>query len=186
MSNEGSQNLWLRSRESLITSPSPFPTRSRSLRFYCDVLGLKQVEQHQLDGAKIEMALGVVGAHAPVDPPRCPPGTPSILIDLMEFRSPCKLSPVSRRQGRFAPPISAPCRRRPRRSVCTGVLQGKAEESRVRLGASDLRTHRRVGDRRLHARSRRQRGGVDGSARGLISAAAERSGVQSLPTRCPR
>jgi catechol 2,3-dioxygenase-like lactoylglutathione lyase family enzyme len=58
-----------------------------SLRFYCDVLGLEQVEQHQLDGAKIEKALGVAGANAQ-STRLAVKNTPSILIDLMEFRTP--------------------------------------------------------------------------------------------------
>ena len=59
----------------------------RSLRFYRDALGLEQVEQHQLDGAKIELALGVAGANAQ-STRLAARGTPSILIDLMEFRTP--------------------------------------------------------------------------------------------------
>jgi catechol 2,3-dioxygenase-like lactoylglutathione lyase family enzyme len=59
----------------------------RASRFYCDLLGLEQVEQHQLDGAKIEKALGVVGANAQ-STRLAAKGTPSILIDLMEYRTP--------------------------------------------------------------------------------------------------
>jgi catechol 2,3-dioxygenase-like lactoylglutathione lyase family enzyme len=61
----------------------------RSLQFYRDALGLEQVEQHQLDGAKIEKALGVAGANAQ-STRMAAKGTPSILIDLMEFRTPAK------------------------------------------------------------------------------------------------
>jgi catechol 2,3-dioxygenase-like lactoylglutathione lyase family enzyme len=61
----------------------------RSLRFYRDALGLEQVEQHQLDGARIELALGVAGAKAQ-STRLAVKGTPSILIDLMEFRTPVK------------------------------------------------------------------------------------------------
>jgi glyoxylase I family protein len=61
----------------------------RSLRFYCGALGLEQVEQHQLEGAKIETALGVVGADAQ-STRLAVKGTPGILIDLMEFRTPVK------------------------------------------------------------------------------------------------
>jgi catechol 2,3-dioxygenase-like lactoylglutathione lyase family enzyme len=61
----------------------------RSLHFYRDALGLEQVEQHQLDGAKIEKALGVAGANAQ-STRMAAKGTPSILIDLMEFRTPAK------------------------------------------------------------------------------------------------
>jgi len=59
----------------------------RSSRFYCGLLGLEQVEQHQLDGAKIEKALGVVGANAQ-STRLAVKGTPTILIDLMEYRTP--------------------------------------------------------------------------------------------------
>ncbi len=61
----------------------------RSLRFYRDVLGLEQVEQHQLEGEKIELALGIPGARAQ-STRLAAKGTPSILIDLMEFRAPSK------------------------------------------------------------------------------------------------
>jgi glyoxylase I family protein len=61
----------------------------RSLRFYRDALGLEQVEQHQLEGSKIEHALGVAGANAQ-STRLAVKGTPSILIDLMEFRTPVK------------------------------------------------------------------------------------------------
>jgi catechol 2,3-dioxygenase-like lactoylglutathione lyase family enzyme len=61
----------------------------RSLRFYCDLLGLEQIERHQLDGAKIEKALGIAGARAQ-STRLAAKGTPSILIDLMEFRTPTK------------------------------------------------------------------------------------------------
>lgn len=59
----------------------------RSKEFYCGLLGLEQVEQHQLDGAKIEQALGVVGARAQ-STRLAAKGTPTILIDLMEFKTP--------------------------------------------------------------------------------------------------
>jgi glyoxylase I family protein len=59
----------------------------RSLKFYCGLLGLEQVEQHPLEGDKIEKALGIVGARAQ-STRLAAPGTPSILIDLMEFRAP--------------------------------------------------------------------------------------------------
>jgi catechol 2,3-dioxygenase-like lactoylglutathione lyase family enzyme len=61
----------------------------RSLHFYCDLLGLEQVEQHQLEGAKIELALGVAGASAQ-STRLAAKRTPSILIDLMEFRTPAQ------------------------------------------------------------------------------------------------
>jgi len=59
----------------------------RSLRFYCDLLGLEQVEQHPLEGDKIEKALGLSGARAQ-STRLAAAGTPGILIDLMEFFTP--------------------------------------------------------------------------------------------------
>jgi glyoxylase I family protein len=59
----------------------------RSLAFYCGLLGLEQVEQHPLEGDKIEKALGLAGARAK-STRLAAPGTPSILIDLMEFERP--------------------------------------------------------------------------------------------------
>jgi catechol 2,3-dioxygenase-like lactoylglutathione lyase family enzyme len=59
----------------------------RSLGFYCDLLGLEKVEQHPLEGDKIEKALGLSGARAQ-STRLSAPGTPSILIDLMEFHAP--------------------------------------------------------------------------------------------------
>jgi glyoxylase I family protein len=59
----------------------------RSLRFYRDLLGLVQVEQHPLEGEKIQTALGLHGSRAQ-STRLSTPGTPSILIDLMEFYAP--------------------------------------------------------------------------------------------------
>jgi len=59
----------------------------RSLRFYRDLLGLVQVEQHPLEGEKIQTALGLHGARAR-STRLATAGTPSILIDLMEFYAP--------------------------------------------------------------------------------------------------
>ena len=94
----------------------------RSLRFYRDALGLEQVEQHQLDGAKIEMALGVAGAKAQ-STRLAAKGTPSILIDLMEFRAPAERArarsrpapsarPTSRSPSKASPRCTSGCGRR--------------------------------------------------------------------------
>src|SRR5215212_5394220 len=59
----------------------------RSLAFYCDLLGLREVERHLLEGEGISkmagkegVALQVVRVHAPE--------TPNILIDLQQYLSP--------------------------------------------------------------------------------------------------
>lgn len=59
----------------------------RSLRFYCDLLGLTKVEQHPLEGEKIDRAMGLSGARAQ-STRLAATGTPEILIDLMEFFAP--------------------------------------------------------------------------------------------------
>ena len=56
----------------------------RSLDFYCGLLGLRQVEQHQLAGEKVDKANGIQGG--PAQSTRlAAPDTPDILIDLLEY-----------------------------------------------------------------------------------------------------
>jgi glyoxylase I family protein len=56
----------------------------RSLDFYCGVLGLRQVEQHQLVGEDIDRANGIKGGAAQ-STRLAAPDTPTILIDLLEY-----------------------------------------------------------------------------------------------------
>lgn len=56
----------------------------RALEFYVGKLGLKQVEQHQLEGEKSDMAGGLQGSRAQ-STRLAADGTPGILIDLLEF-----------------------------------------------------------------------------------------------------
>jgi|ABSO01.1.fsa_nt_gi Glyoxalase family protein len=56
----------------------------RSLDFYCGLLGLRQVEQHQLAGADIDKANGIK-AGAAQSTRLAAPDTPTILIDLLEY-----------------------------------------------------------------------------------------------------
>jgi len=55
-----------------------------SLAFYCGLLGLEQVEQHELAGADIDMANGIKAGRAQ-STRLAAPGTPDILIDLLEY-----------------------------------------------------------------------------------------------------
>jgi glyoxylase I family protein len=56
----------------------------RSLDFYCGLLGLTKVEQHQLVGADIDKANGIQ-AGAAQSTRLAAPDTPRILIDLLEY-----------------------------------------------------------------------------------------------------
>ena len=56
----------------------------RALEFYVGILGLKQVEQHQLEGDKVDLANGLQGARAQ-STRLMAPGTPELLIDLLEY-----------------------------------------------------------------------------------------------------
>jgi len=57
---------------------------ARSLDFYCDLLGLEQVEQHQLAGEDIDRANGIKAGRAQ-STRLAAPATPGILIDLLEY-----------------------------------------------------------------------------------------------------
>jgi catechol 2,3-dioxygenase-like lactoylglutathione lyase family enzyme len=59
----------------------------RSLEFYVGKLGLKQVEQHQLEGDKVDEANGTHGARAQ-STRLAAPQTPHLLIDLLEYFEP--------------------------------------------------------------------------------------------------
>ena len=59
----------------------------RSLEFYVGKLGLRQVEQHQLEGEKCDEAGGTNGASAQ-STRLAAPDTPHILLDLLEFFEP--------------------------------------------------------------------------------------------------
>ena len=59
----------------------------RALEFYVGKLGLKQVEQHQLEGDKVVAVMGVQGAQAQ-STRLIAEGTPNILIDLLEMFEP--------------------------------------------------------------------------------------------------
>jgi catechol 2,3-dioxygenase-like lactoylglutathione lyase family enzyme len=56
----------------------------RALDFYCGVLGLEQVEQHQLAAADVKKANAIENARGQSTRLRAA-GTPGILIDLLEF-----------------------------------------------------------------------------------------------------
>ena len=56
----------------------------RSLDFYCGLLGLRQVEQHQLVGADVDKANGIEGGAAQ-STRLAAADTPTILIDLLEY-----------------------------------------------------------------------------------------------------
>lgn len=56
----------------------------RSLDFYVGMLGLKQVEQHQLPMSSIDAVFGLTGASGTSTRLQVP-GQPAILIDLMEL-----------------------------------------------------------------------------------------------------
>ena len=59
----------------------------RALEFYVGKLGLRQVEQHQLEGEKCDMAGGMQGSRAQ-STRLAAPDTPHILLDLLEFFEP--------------------------------------------------------------------------------------------------
>ncbi|MEX1126236.1 MAG: VOC family protein [Acidimicrobiia bacterium] len=59
----------------------------RALEFYVGQLGLRQVEQHQLEGASVDEANGLEGARAQSTRLQAP-GSPDILIDLLEYFEP--------------------------------------------------------------------------------------------------
>ena len=59
----------------------------KSLDFYVGKLGLRQVEQHQLEGEKCDEAGGTDGARAQ-STRLAAPDTPHILLDLLEFFEP--------------------------------------------------------------------------------------------------
>ena len=56
----------------------------KSLDFYVGQLGLRQVEQHQLEGDKVDEANGLVGARAQ-STRLLAPDSPDVLIDLLEY-----------------------------------------------------------------------------------------------------
>lgn len=56
----------------------------RSLDFYCGLLGLRQVEQHQLAAEDISKANGIEAGRAQ-STRLAAPATPRILIDLLEY-----------------------------------------------------------------------------------------------------
>ena len=60
---------------------------ARALEFYVGKLGLRQVEQHQLEGEKCDMAGGMQGSSAQ-STRLAAPDTPHILLDLLEFFEP--------------------------------------------------------------------------------------------------
>jgi len=60
---------------------------ARSLAFYVDLLGLEQVEQHELPSSSIDTVFGLSGASGR-STRLCAPGTREILIDIMEMDSP--------------------------------------------------------------------------------------------------
>ena len=64
----------------------------RALDFYVGKLGLKQVEQHQLEGDKCDAVSGFKGTQAQ-STRLIAEGTPNILIDLLELFEP-KLEPA--------------------------------------------------------------------------------------------
>ena len=64
----------------------------RALEFYVGKLGLKQVEQHQLEGDKVDAVTGLKSAQAQ-STRLIAEGTPNILIDLLELYEP-NLDPV--------------------------------------------------------------------------------------------
>ena len=59
----------------------------RALEFYVGQLGLKQVEQHQLEGDKCDLASGLQGSRAQ-STRLMAHGTPNLLIDLLEYFEP--------------------------------------------------------------------------------------------------
>ena len=59
----------------------------RALDFYVGKLGLKQVEQHALEGDKMDKALGLQGSRAQ-STRLIAEGTPNLLIDLLECFEP--------------------------------------------------------------------------------------------------
>ncbi len=59
----------------------------RALKFYVDKLGLRQVEQHQLEGEKCDLAGGMQGSRAQ-STRLAAPDTPRLLIDLLEYFAP--------------------------------------------------------------------------------------------------
>lgn len=59
----------------------------RSLDFYCGIFGLKQVEQHRLQGDEVDRMNAMQGVYAQ-STRLAAPETPDILIDLLEFYSP--------------------------------------------------------------------------------------------------
>ena len=70
----------------------------RALEFYVGKLGLKQVEQHQLEGDNIDKCIGIKGLRGQSTRLQAP-DTPNILIDLMEFYEPAL--------GEAQPPMGA-------------------------------------------------------------------------------
>jgi catechol 2,3-dioxygenase-like lactoylglutathione lyase family enzyme len=66
----------------------------QSLDFYCGLLGLQKVEQHQLVGADVDKANGIQAG--PAQSTRlAAPDTPRILIDLLEYFDASKESDVA-------------------------------------------------------------------------------------------
>src|SRR5438105_3004514 len=59
----------------------------RSLAFYCDLLGLREVERHHLEGTGIETMTGKPGTVMEVVRLQAPE-TPHVLIDLQQYHSP--------------------------------------------------------------------------------------------------
>ena len=59
----------------------------RSLAFYCNTLGLKEVEHHRLEGDTISKMAGKPGVIMEVRR-LAAPGTPNILLDLQQYVSP--------------------------------------------------------------------------------------------------
>ena len=128
----------------------------RALEFYVGKLGLRLAENHQLEGDKVDEANGLQGARAQ-STRLLAPESPDVLIDLLEYYVPegqthitpmglGGLLPLRPRRGR-------PARRR-------GGINGQG--SSVHLRAGQLRIDRRLGQRLLLHRSRRQLRRVDG------------------------
>ena len=59
----------------------------RALEFYVDKLGLQLIENHQLEGDKLEEALGLRNARAQ-STRLSAPDNPDVLIDLLEYYTP--------------------------------------------------------------------------------------------------
>ena len=70
----------------------------KALEFYVGKLGLKQVEQHQLEGDKVDLACGMSNSSAQ-STRLAAPDTPDLLIDLLEYSQP-RLDPMQPPMGR--------------------------------------------------------------------------------------